>query len=79
MKESEIRQFEKDSQILGDELVKFLNDGKYNKHVTMRVLGDLLKQIIEESDDPESLKAYFVNHLNAHSEHDCVAANERIH
>lgn len=76
MDESIIKQFEIDCQILGDEIVKLLNFGQYPKTVTLRVLGDLLKQLIEEAEDAESLKIYFINHLNSSdNDHiaDCVA------
>lgn len=60
--------FEKECDEFAKELTQFLNEAGYSKNVVMRIFGDYLKSLMEETEDPQFSKNWYIEHLNTITE-----------
>lgn len=60
----DVEAYEKECDKFAADLTQFLNEKGYPKNVVMRIFGDYLKSLMEETEDPEFVKRWYVDHLN---------------
>lgn len=60
----DVEAYEKECDKFALDLIQFLNEKGYPKNVVMRIFGDYLKQLIEETEDPEYGKKCYTAYLN---------------